>query len=67
MTSRQARTERREAERKTAKLAWKAAKTESAQIGFVSQNSSPVAPNTVTAPIGFVSQDAAKAAKRAEI
>ncbi len=66
MTSRQARNERREAERKAAKLAWKAAKSAPPQIGFVPQNNPPVAPNKVTEPVGFVPHDAAKAAKRAE-
>ncbi len=44
MTSRQARTQRREAERKAAKLARKAAQALGAQIGFDSQNGSIAPP-----------------------
>ncbi len=47
MTSRQARTQRREAERKAAKLARKAEQALGAQIGFVSQNAP--SPANVTA------------------
>ncbi len=46
MTSRQARTQRRDAERKAAKLARKAEQALGAQIGFVSQN----APSPANAP-----------------
>ncbi len=66
MTPRQARTQRREAERKAAKLARKAEKAETVRRGFVSQNdivtskSALVPQNPATLPnAGFVSQNPA--------
>ncbi len=63
MTSRQARTQRREAERKAAKLARKAEKALSAKIGFVSQNAPP--PVKAPAPLSDLNAERRRETNRA--